>query len=126
MKKNLFFILIPLLALILACEEGSMKIITTDHTGYAEEMFVVPEDGKIRITELDANCSEVERAGKFYKTTYIFTIGDFKTILNSQCSEFSPTQFVDVSKGDKIKMMIKYGEESTKYRVKYEFVGKGQ
>jgi len=123
MKKRYFYFIVSLVIFLTACDDGNMQFITTDHTGYAEEYMTIPENGKIRITELDANCSEVERAGKFHKTQYIFTIGDFKTILNAECSEFKPTGFIDVQKGDKIKMMIKYGEESTRYKIKYEFVG---
>jgi hypothetical protein len=122
MKKYLIITLILTAILLLACEGGSMKFITTDHDGYAEEYFMIPENGKIKITELDANCSEVEKAGKFYHTQYLFTLGELRTVLNTECTDFKPTEFINVEKGDKIKMMIKHGEASTRYKIKYEFV----
>ena len=122
MKKHLCITFILLSITLFACDESSFKFITTDHNGYAEELFPITESGKMRIIEVDANCSEVEIAGKFHKTLYWFTMGEFKTLLNSECTDFKPTEFFIVQKGDKIKMMIKYGEENTRYKIKYEFV----
>lgn len=122
MNKRLFINFIFISVLIFACNGGSIKFIMTDHNGYAEELFVIPDNGKIRIIEIDAACSEVEKAGKIYKTHYLFTLGELKTILNIDCSEFSPTEYFSVEKGDKIKMIIKHGEASTRYKIKYEFV----
>jgi hypothetical protein len=123
MKTYLFIISLISTIFLFACGDGgSIKFITTDHDGYAEEIFVIPENGKIKITELDANCSEVEKAGKFYHTQYVFTLGELRTVLNTECTDFKPTEFINVEKGDKIKMMIKHGEESTRYKIKYEFI----
>lgn len=122
MKKYLFITFVFVSILFMACEEGSIKFITTDHDGYAEELFVIPETGKIKITEIDANCNEIEKAGKFYKTHYEFDIRGMKVVLNSDCSDFKPTEFTTVEKGDKIKMVIRHGEANTRYKIKYEFI----
>jgi hypothetical protein len=116
------FLFIFSLVLLSSCGEGTMKFITTDRNGYAEEAFIMPADGKIKILEIDASCSEVERGGKFRKTHYYFTLYDLKTILDCDCDGFKPTEYVNVTKDDKVKLIIKYGEESTRYRIKYDFL----
>jgi hypothetical protein len=107
---------------IYSCEEGSMRTITTDHNGYAEEYMKIPANGKIKIVDIDANCAEIERAGKFYKTRYIFTLRELTVILDCTCDQFKSTEYFNVTKDDKIKLSIRNGEAETRYKIKYDFV----
>jgi hypothetical protein len=122
MKKIITFLGFIIIMMFFSCGEGTMRYIMTDRNGYAEESIVIPANGKIKILEIDANCNEVERGGKFRKTHYYFTLYDLKTILDCDCDNFKQTDYLSVTKDDKIKLIIKYGEESTKYRIKYDFV----
>jgi len=121
MNRYIFLSLFFFIIVISSCEEGNVKYILTDQDGYAEELFVIPENGKIKITAIDANCNEVNKGGKLFYTQYLFTLRDFKVILNTECTNFNPTEYFEVEKGDKIKMIIKHGEGNTRYKILYDF-----
>jgi len=123
MNRYIYSFLFFFFILIVGCEEGNVKYILTDQDGYAEEYFIIPESGKIKITAIDANCNEINKGGKLFYTQYLFTLRDFKVILNSNCTNFSPTEYFEVEKGDKIKMVIKHGEGNTRYKILYDFQG---
>jgi hypothetical protein len=122
MKKLLLFGIVILFFQFCSCDDGTMYYITTDQSGFAQEFLKIPADGKIKITSVDALCSEVQKAGKFFRTHYLFSLRELTVILDCDCDNFKPTEYFNVQKDDKIKLVITHGEVTAKYKIKYEFI----
>jgi hypothetical protein len=121
MKKALLLGFIFCVFQIYSCEDGMMYYITTDQAGFAQEFFKIPANGKFKITDIDAQCSEMQKGGRIYKTHYLFTLRELTLVLDCDCDNFKEMEYIKVEKGDKIRMAITHGEATSKYKIKYDF-----
>jgi hypothetical protein len=122
MKKLFLFTILFSLLTFVSCDDETMYIITTDHSGYAEEYLKIPTNGKIKFTYIDALCGEVNKGGRIYKTHYQVSLRELTVFFDCYCDNFIPTEYFKVEKGDKIRLIIQNGEVTTRYKIKYDFI----